>query len=154
ALTHQIVLAAFIAWLIAKILFFFGLLSTALLGGAHHRLRLVPGLQATDHYRFGLRRLDTVHYGLLVLVAAPALGLFFQSPANVSKGTSFFAGDPTPALFGQAVLLLGTLALLATVLLTPVGVFLFLTIKAVDEELARLSAARKDLEGRLAGATS
>jgi hypothetical protein len=35
------------------------------------------------------------------------------------------------------------------VLLTPVGVFLFLTVKAVDEELARLSAARKSLEARL-----
>jgi hypothetical protein len=34
--------------------------------------------------------------------------------------------------------------------LTPVGVFMFLTIKAVGQELARLSGVRKSLEARLA----
>ena len=87
---------------------------------------------------------------MLVFVAVGSLGLFLQIAANVSKGTYFLAGDPAPALFGQAVLLLGTLGLLAVLLLTPVCVFLFLTIKTVDEELARLSVTRKSLEARLA----
>jgi Protein kinase domain len=149
ALTHQIALVSFLWWIFAKILFFFGLLSTALLGGAKHGLRLTPDFQDTDDYRFGLGRLDNVYYTMLVFVAVGSIGLFLQAAANVSKGTYFLAGDPAPALFGQAVLLLGTLGLLALLLLTPVCVFLLLTIKTVDEELARLSVTRKSLEARL-----
>ena len=154
ALTHQIAFIGFLWWIAAKILFFFGLLSTALLGGAKEGLRLVPDFQDTDDYRFGLGRLDNVYYTILVFTAVGSFGVFLQVAANVSKGTYFLAGDPAPALFGQAVLLLGTLALLAVLLLTPIGVFLFLTIKAVDEELARLSAARRSLEARLSEAQS
>ncbi len=149
ALTHQIALISFLWWIVAKILFYFGLLSTALLGDAKHGLRLAPDFQDTDDYRFGLGQLDNVYYAILVLTTVGSLGLFVQVAANVSKGTYFLAGDPAPALFGQAVLLLGTLGLLAVLLLTPICVFLFLTIKAVDDELARLSAARKSLEARL-----
>ena len=83
-----------------------------------------------------------------------SLGLWLQAIANISKGTYFLAGDPVPALFGQAVLLLATLALLGVLLLTPAGVFVFLTIRVVDEELARLSSLRRDLESRLATSRS
>jgi hypothetical protein len=154
ALTHQIALVSFLWWMFVKILFYFGLLSSALLGGGTHGLRLTPDFQDTDDYRFGLGRLDNVYYAMLVFVTVGSLGLFLQIAANISKGTYFLAGDPAPALFGQAVLLLGTLGLLAVLLLAPVCVFLILTIKAVDEELARLSAARKSLEARIADARS
>jgi hypothetical protein len=150
ALTHQIVLVSFIWWIIAKVLFFFGLLSTALVGHAKHALRLEPDFHDTDDYRFGLGRLDNVYYAILVLILLGSLGLFLQLAANVSKGTYLLTGDPAPALFGQVVLLLGTLGLLVVLVLTPVCVFMFLTIKAVDEELMQLSDARKSLESRLA----
>jgi polyferredoxin len=69
---------------------------------------------------------------------------------NVGNGTYFFAGEPTPGLFGQVIVLLVTIGLLAVFVLTPVCVFMFLTIKAIGEELARLSGVRKSLEARLA----
>jgi hypothetical protein len=150
ALTHQIVFVAFLLWMGMKILFLFGVLSMALLGDRRVGLRLVPDFQDKDDYRFGLGRLDNVYYGILVLAAAGSVGVFLQAAANVSKGTYFWSGDPAPALIGQAVTLLATLTLLAVALATPVCVFLFLTIKAIDEELARLSSSRKRLEARLA----
>ena len=153
-LGHQMVLAAFLLWIGAKVLFFFWLLSTALLGGGRHGVRLAPDFQDEDDFRFGLGRLDNVYYAMLVLSMVGSLGLWLQAIANISKGTYFLAGDPVPALFGQAVLLLATLALLGVLLLTPAGVFVFLTIRVVDEELARLSSLRRDLESRLATSRS
>ena len=149
ALGHQVVFAAFTWWIAAKILFFFWILSTALFGGAGHGLRLSLDFQDTDDYRFGLGRMDNVYYAILWLIVIGAVGLFLQTVANVMKGTYFFGGDPAPALFGQVVSLLGIVALLLVVLATPVCVFLFLHIKAVDQELARLSAMRRNLEVRL-----
>jgi hypothetical protein len=154
ALVHQIVLTGFLWWIVAKILFLFWMLSTALLGGTTHGLRLVPDFQDKDDYRFGLGRLDNVYYAILALIAVGSLGLFVQVAANVSKGTYFFAGDPAPALLGQAVLLLGTVGLLAILLVTPASVFLLLTVRAVGEELGRLSGVRKNLEAQLATARS
>jgi hypothetical protein len=154
ALGHQAVFTAFGLWIGAKVVFFFWILSTALLGGATHGLRLVPDFQDTDDYRFGLGRMDNVFYALLWLVAVSALGLTLQAAANVAKGTYFLAGDSSPALFGQAVSLLGVLALLLVPLLTPVGVFLFLNIKAVDQELARLAAVRRSLDAQSATSRS
>jgi len=90
-----------------------------------------------DH--FGLGQFDSVYYVILGFVAAGAVGLFLQAAGNVSKGTYLLGGDPAPALLGQVVLLLGTIALLSLLLAAPASVFLFLTIKAVNEELARLS---------------
>ncbi len=149
ALGHQVVFTTFGLWIGAKIVFFFWILSTALLGGGTYGLRLVPDFQDTDDYRFGLGRMDNVFYAILWLVAVSALGLTLQAAANVAKGTYFFAGDPTPALFGQAVSLLGVVALLLVPLLTPGGVFLFLNIKSVDHELARLSTIRRSLDAQL-----
>ena len=153
-LGHQMVLAAFLLWIGGKVLFFFWLLSTALLGGGRHGVRLAPDFQDEDDFRFGLGRLDNVYYAIVVLSMVGSLGLWLQAIANISKGTYLLAGDPVPALFGQAVLLLATLALLGVLLLTPAGVFVFLTIRVVDEELARLSGLRRDLESRLAAARS
>jgi hypothetical protein len=154
ALLHQMVLSAFLIWIGAKIVFFFGLLSTALVGGATHGVRLAPDFQDQDDYRFGLGQLDSAYYVMLGLVAAGAIALFLQAAGNISKGTYFLAGDPAPALLGQAVLLLATVGLLAILLVTPAGVFLFLTIKAVNEEMARLSTVRRSLERELAAARS
>jgi hypothetical protein len=154
ALGHQIVLTSFLLWIGLKILFFFGLLSTALLSDDKAGLRLVPDLQDKDDYRFGLGRLDNVYYALLLIGAVASLARFLQISANVSKGTYFFAGDPAPALVGQPVVVFAVLVLLAVLVLTPVGVFLFLTVRAVDEELARLAAARKNLEEQRLAARS
>jgi hypothetical protein len=154
ALGHQIALVAFLMWVVAKILFFFGLLSTSLLTEGRRGLRLTPDFYDTDDFRFGLGRLDNVYYTILMLVAVAALGLFLQAAANVAKGTYYFAGDPAPALFGQPVLLIGTLCLLGILLMTPVGVFLLLTIKAVDAEFGRLSEERRSLEASIRDAGS
>jgi hypothetical protein len=152
ALSHQMLLASVVMWICAKVVFFFWLLSTALLGGGRHGLRLSPDFQDTHDYRFGLGRLDNVYYAILWLVVIGSIALSLQAIANVTKGTYFLAGDPTPALFGQAVLLLGTVLLLLIVLLTPAGVFLFLNIKAVDQEVARLAVRRRRLETQLQAA--
>jgi hypothetical protein len=154
ALGHQMVLTAFVIWIVFKILFVFGLMSMALVGEARGGLRLIPDLQDRDDYRFGLGQLDHVYYAILALVSAGALGLFLQAAANVSKGTYFLAGDPAPALFGQAVLLFGTIALLTIVLTAPITVFLVLTIKVVGDELGHLSARRKALDTQLSTARS
>jgi hypothetical protein len=154
ALGHQIAFMAFTTWIVFKMLFFFGVLSTSLLGGDRSGVRLVPDLDDKDDYRFGLGWLDNVYYAMLFLIAAGSIGRLFQVSSNASKGTYFFGGDPAPALIGQPVLLLGVLGLLGVLVLTPVGVFLFLTIRAVDEELGRLSAVRKTLESQRASATS
>jgi hypothetical protein len=98
--------------------------------------------------------MDNVYYAILWLVVIGSVGLFLQTVANVTKGTYFFAGDPAPALFGQAVSLLAVIALLLVLLLTPVCVFLFLSIKAVDQEVARLSTVRRSLEARMESAPS
>ncbi len=152
ALFHQVILATFLLWIGAKVLFYFWLLSTALLGGGRHGLRLNPDFRDEEDYRFGLGRLDNVYYAILVLVVLGSIGLGLQAIANISKGTYLLVGDPAPALFGQAVLLLGTLAALTVVLATPVAVFVFLTMRSVDEELGRLSRQRRDAEARLAAA--
>jgi len=152
ALGHQVAFTSFAAWVSFKVLFFFGLLSTALLGGERRDIRLVPDLEDRDDYRFGLGRLDNVYYAILVLLAAGSFGRLLQVSANAAKGTYFFAGDPAAALIGQPVLLLTIVIILAVLVLTPIGVFLFLTIRAVDEELGRLSAARKRLEAERARA--
>ena len=154
ALGHQAVLTAFLIWIGAKVLFLFWILSTALLGGGRHGVRLLPDFQDQDDFRFGLGRMDNVYYAILALVLAGAVGLSLQAIANIEKGTYFLAGDPAPALFGQAVLLLATLALLAALLLTPACVFVYLTIRAVDEELSRLSTRRRLLDDRLAATRS
>jgi hypothetical protein len=93
--------------------------------------------------------MDNVYYATLWAVALGGIGLSLQAAANVTKGTYFLAGDPAPALFGQAVTLFGVLAVFAVVLVTPVCVFLFLHIRAVDEEIARLSVVRRALEVRM-----
>jgi hypothetical protein len=148
ALGHQVIFTAFASWIAAKVLFFFWMLSTALVGRASHGMRLVPDFADTDDFRFGLGRLDNIYYALLWAIALGGVGLSLQAAANVTKGT-YFLGDPSPALFGQAVTLLVLLTVFAVVLLTPVCVFLFLNVRAVDGELARLSAARQALEARL-----
>jgi hypothetical protein len=152
ALLHQVLLTAFLLWIGAKVLFYFWLLSTALLSGGRRGLQLTPDFRDDEDYRFGLGRLDNVYYAILVLVVLGSIGLWLQAIANISKGTYLLAGDPAPALFGQAVLLLGTLALLAVLVATPVAVFVFLTMRSVDEELGRLSMQRRDAEARLAAA--
>jgi len=154
ALGHQIAFTIFMTWVVFKVLFFFGLLSTALLGGGASGVRLVPDLDDKDDYRFGLGWLDNVYYAILLLIAAGAAGRLLQVAANAPKGTYFFGGDPAPALIGQPVLLLTVLIMLAVLVLTPIGVFLFLAIRAVDEELGRLSVARKSLESQRASARS
>lgn len=110
---------------------------------------MVPDFEDTDDYRFGLGRMDNVYYAILWAIALGGVGLSLQAVANVTKGTYLLGGDPSPALFGQAVTLLAVLTVFAVVLLTPVCVFLFLNVRAVDEEMARLSGARRALEARL-----
>jgi len=149
ALSHQVVFTAFAGWIAAKALFFFWMLSTALVGRATHGLRLVPDFADTDDFRFGLGRMDNVYYAILWAIALGGVGLWLQAAANVTKGTYFLGGDPSPALFGQAVTLLALLTVFAVALLTPVCVFLFLNVRAVDGEMARLSAARRALEAQL-----
>src|SRR5262249_17374967 len=94
------------------------------------------------------------YYAILFVLAAGSVGRLLQVSANVSKGTYFFAGDPAPALIGQPLLLLTVVFVLAVLVLTPIGVFLFLTVRAVDDELGRLSAMRKNLEAQRANAHS
>jgi len=154
ALGHQIAFTSFIAWVVFKFFFFFTFLSSALLGGGAADVRLVPDLEDKDDYRFGLGWLDNVYYAILMLTAAGSIGSLLQVSANASKGTYFFGGDPALALIGQPVVLLTVLVVLVVLVATPLGVFLFLTIRAVDEELSRLSAARKNLESQRASARS
>lgn len=101
-------------------------------GRASHGLRLVPDLTDTDDSRFGLGRMDNVYDSILWAIALGGVGLSLQDAANVTKGTYFLRGDPSPALFGQAVTLLALLTVFAVV--TPVCVFLFLNVRAVDGE--------------------
>jgi len=110
---------------------------------------LVPDFADTDDFRFGLGRMDNVYYAILWAVALGGVGLSMQAAANVTKGTYFLRGDPSPALFGQAVTLLALLVVFAVMLLTPVLVFLFLNLRVVDEEMARLSGVRRVLEAQL-----
>jgi len=149
ALGHQVIFTAFTTWIAAKILFFFWMLSTALAGRASHGLRLIPDFGDTDDFRFGLGRLDNVYYAILCAIALGGIGLWLQAAANVTKGTYFLEGNPSPALFGQAFTVLGLITVFAVVLLTPVCVFLFLNVRAIDGEMARLSGDRRTLEARL-----
>jgi len=149
ALSHQVVFTAFASWIAAKALFFFWMLSSALTGRASHGLRLVPDFADTDDFRFGLGRMDNVYYAILWAITLGGVGLSLQAAANVTKGTYFLGGDPSPALFGQAVTWLALLTVFAVALLTPVCVFLFLNVRAVDGEMARLSGVRRALEAQL-----
>lgn len=153
ALAQQVAFTAFSAWIVAKVLFFFWMLSTALTSGASHGLRLVPDVGDTDDFRFGLGRMDNVYYSILWAVALGGVGLSLQAAANVTKGTYLLGGNASPALFGQVVTLAGVLVMFAVALLTPVGVFLFLNVRAVDAEMARLSGARRTIEAQLRQAT-
>ena len=71
------------------------------------------------------------------------------SVLSLTKGTYFLRGDPSPALFGQAVIVLTPLTVFAVVLLTPACVFLFLNVRAVDGEMARLPGVRRALATQL-----
>jgi hypothetical protein len=154
ALGHEVAFSCLVIWLAFKILFFFGLLSSAILGRARHGLRMVPNLFDKDDYRFGLGRLDNVYYAILLLTAIGAAAHYLQIVANIEKGTYFFSGNTAVALAGQAVAFLSVLILLGLIVLTPIGVFLFLTIRAVEEELGRLAGVRRRLEEQSASARS
>jgi tRNA A-37 threonylcarbamoyl transferase component Bud32 len=149
ALTHQIGFTAFLLYIAFKILFFFALLSRALLGHEHAGVRLTPDLADQDDYRLGLGRLDNVYYSILFILVLGSLGRVLQAIANLYKGTNFFQERWGLALIGQLVVLICALLVFAGVILTPVIVFMLLTIKSVDQELARLSLQRKTAEQQL-----
>jgi hypothetical protein len=150
ALTHQIVFTTFAVFAALKLLFFFGLLSRALLGSDGRGVRLAPDLDDRHDYRFGLGRLDNVYFAALLCLALGSLGRLAQTMANFNKGTYFFRGNAALPLIGQPMLLLAVFVLLVVLVMTPIIVFMLLTIRAVDHERARLAAMQKELQERLA----
>ena len=146
ALTHQIVFSASAAYIGFKILFFFGLLSSALLGSEKVGVRLTPDLQDRSDQRFGLGRLDNVYYVTLVLLAMTSMVGSMQAAANLSKGTYFLGGREVLPLIGQPLVLLSAAVLLGSLVLVPIILFMLLTIRVVNQELAHLSVAQKQLD--------
>jgi hypothetical protein len=149
ALTYEIVFAAFLWFISAKFVFFFWLLSRALLGTQRDGIRLVPDLEDRQDARFGLARLDNVYFATLTLLFLGALGWLAQLAANVHKGTNFFRGNAAIPLVGQPLLVLAVVGLTLILILVPLGIFGLLTIRIVDRERGRLSTLERQLQGRL-----
>ena len=148
ALGHQAVFVAFASWIAAKALLL-RILSAALVGDAPHGLRWIPDFADTDDFRFGLGRMDNVYYAILCAVALGGVGLSLQAAANVTEGMGPTPGRSLARAVRPVVSLVALLAVFAVMLFTPVGVFLFLNLRAVDAELARLSGIRRGLETEL-----
>jgi tRNA A-37 threonylcarbamoyl transferase component Bud32 len=146
ALTHQIVFSASAAYIGFKVLFFFGILSSALLGNEKLGVRLTPDLRDRSDQRFGLGRLDNVYYAILILVALTSAVGLMQVTANLNKGTYFLTGREVLPLIGQPMVLLSAAVLLAAVVIVPFVLFMLLAIKVVNQELARLNALEKQLD--------
>ena len=155
ALTHQIVFSTIAGYIVLKTLFFFGFLSSALLGNERLGVRLTPDLTDRADHRFGLGSLDNVYCAVLILLALASVGASLQAlrPAATQseKGTYFLRGREVLPLIGQPLVLLSTVIVFGTLVLTPVILFMLLTIRVVNQELARLRDAQKALEAAWEG---
>ncbi len=149
ALSHQIVFTAFLVVVAAKILFFFTLLSRALVGTEPRGVRLEPDLGDRHDHRFGLGRLDNAYYAILLFVSVASVGRLAQAAANIPKGTYFLAAPSVAPLIGQPLTFLSILAMLAVLVLTPMVGFMFLTLRSVDREVATMARHRSLLDQRL-----
>jgi hypothetical protein len=149
ALTHEILFSAFLWFIAAKLIFFFWLLSRALLGSHNDGVRLAPDLEDRHDARFGLGRLDNVYFATLVFLLICAVGQLCQLIANIHKGTNFFRGNAAVALVGQPLVVSAMTVLVVIVVLVPLGVFALLTIRVVERERARLAAMQRQLQVRL-----
>jgi serine/threonine-protein kinase len=152
ALTHEMVFSAFMLFIAAKFLFFFVLLSRALLADHGADIRLVPDLDDRQDARFGLGRLDSVYLSALTFLLICAFGRLTQVAANLHKGTNFFRGNAALALVGQPLVASAVAIALVIVVLVPLGVFALLTIRILDRERSRLAVLQRLCQTRLSEA--
>lgn len=148
ALTHQILLSALFAYISFKVLFLFGMLSAAVLGLEKAGIRLTPDVEDRSDFRFGLGRMDNVYHGVLILLLFASSAVLLQVVTNLNKGTYFVGRIAVVLLIGQAVTLVSASMLLAVLVVTPVVLFLFLTVHTVNHELEHLAHATKELHER------
>jgi hypothetical protein len=131
ALTHQIVLTAFVLWVALKNAFLFMELSKALPRSGTDGLRFDPD-NAT-----------------LVFALLGSSVFLLQAIANLGKGTYFFTGSPDVRWIGQPATLAATVAIIIFTIFWPTALFVLLTVRARAAALARLALEQENLEKKL-----
>jgi serine/threonine protein kinase len=155
ALGLQVLFGAFAGWIAAKILFFFGVLTSALVNRRGRGLKIELDFQDGE-MRFGLGALDVLHNIVLLLILTASVVFLMQRVANVTKGTSFFAsayGGASLQLVSQFGTFVVSLLPLILILVAPPAVFMILIETQVGRAIEAIERERVLLRKSSSGIT-
>jgi serine/threonine protein kinase len=152
ALGLQVAFGIYGGWIVAKILFLFGMFARALVNRSGRGLTIDLDF-ADSEMRFGLGALDVVHNMVLLLTLIGSIVFLLQRVANVAKGSSFFAGMVGLQLFSQfGVFVVSALPVLL-VLFAPMAVFMVLLETEIGRAIEGIERERAALRKSMGGVT-